>query len=202
VRVGRSRDKGSRRGDDRYRQNDYRRGSSRRDDDRGGGGRRYDDNYKYETEGGSGRGERLPKMSDADMVQDEDGFDRDMRTLFVAQVARKADERDLFQFFSDCGKVQDVRIIKDAQSRKSKGIAYVEFEKQENVLTAIQKSGQIVCGFPFVVQASQAEKNQAARLAAQAAEGLEVPPFSFYLLPITHHLLLLPITHHLSPITY
>ena len=46
------------------------------------------------------------------------------------QVARKADERDLFQFFSDSGKVVDVRIIKDAQSRKSKGIAYVEFEKQ------------------------------------------------------------------------
>ena len=109
------------------------------------------------------------------MAQDEDGFDRDMRTVFVAQVARKADERDLFQFFTDCGKVQDVRIIKDAQSRKSKGIAYVEFEKQENVITAIQKSGQIVCGFPIVLQASQAEKNQAARLAAQAAEGLEVP---------------------------
>jgi len=98
-----------------------------------------------------------------------------MRTLFVAQVARKADERDLFSFFSDCGKVQDVRIIKDSQSRKSKGIAYVEFEKQENVVTAINKSGQMICGFPIVVQASQAEKNQAARLAATIAGELEVP---------------------------
>jgi len=95
--------------------------------------------------------------------------------MMVWQVARKADERDLFQFFSDCGKVTDVRIIKDTQSRKSKGIAYVEFEKQENVVTAIGKSGQICCGFPIVVQASQAEKNQAARLAAQVAGDVEVP---------------------------
>ena len=106
---------------------------------------------------------------------DEAGFERDMRTLFVAQVAKKADERELFQFFSDCGKVTDVRIIKDANSRKSKGIAYVEFEKQENVMTALQKSGQLVCGFPIVVQASQAEKNQAARLAAQVAGDIEIP---------------------------
>ena len=76
------------------------------------------------------------------------------------QVARKADERDLFTFFSECGKVQDVRIIKDTQSRKSKGIAYVEFEKQEQVVAALAKSGQTLCGFPIVVQASQAEKNQ------------------------------------------
>lgn len=115
------------------------------------------------------------KKSATEDAKDEEGFDRDMRTLFVAQVARKADERDLFQFFSDCGKVQDVRIIKDSQSRKSKGIAYVEFEKQENVVTAIAKSGQTLCGFPVVVQASQAEKNQAARLAATIAGELEVP---------------------------
>ena len=102
-------------------------------------------------------------------------FAADTRLPLRGQVARKADERDLFQFFTDCGKVLDVRIIKDTQSRKSKGIAYVEFEKQESVVTALGKSGQICCGFPIVVQASQAEKNQAARLAAQVAGDIEVP---------------------------
>jgi len=109
------------------------------------------------------------------MAKDEEGFDRDMRTLFVAQVARKADERDLFQFFSECGKVVDVRIIKDSSTRRSKGIAYVEFEKQEMCVQAVSKSGQHLCGFPIVVQASQAEKNQAARLAAQAAQEANWP---------------------------
>jgi RNA-binding protein 39 len=83
-------------------------------------------------------------------------------------VARKADERDLFQFFSEVGKVVDVRIIKDTHTKRSKGIAYVEFETQDACLAAVAKSGEKVCGFPIVIQASQAEKNQAARLAAQA----------------------------------
>lgn len=65
--------------------------------------------------------------------------------------------------------VMDVRIIKDSSTKRSKGIAYVEFEKQEHCVNAVSKSGQHLCGFPIVVQASQAEKNQAARLAAQAA---------------------------------
>lgn len=109
------------------------------------------------------------------MAKDEEGFDRDMRTIFVAQVARKADERDLFGFFSECGKVVDVRIIKDSSTRRSKGIAYVEFEKQEMCIAAVSKSGQHLCGFPIVVQASQAEKNQAARLAAQAQSDANWP---------------------------
>lgn len=44
-------------------------------------------------------------LDGAAVAKDEEGFDRDMRTIFVAQVARKADERDLFGFFSECGKV-------------------------------------------------------------------------------------------------
>ncbi len=66
-----------------------------------------------------------------------------------------------------------MRIIKDAQTRRSKGIAYVEFEKQESVPMAVAKSGQIICGFPCVIQASQAEKNIAAK---QAALGVSCLP--------------------------
>eukprot|EP00960_Hanusia_phi_P075461 768429-Hanusia_phi.AAC.13 len=130
--------------------------------------RRYDETYRYEKE--------IPDRLPAEQIaKDDEGFDRDMRTIFVAQVARKADERDLFQFFSEAGKVVDVRIIKDTQTRRSKGIAYVEFEKQEQCVAAVQMSGQLLCGFPVVVQASQAEKNQAARLAAQVAGELDLP---------------------------
>ena len=71
-------------------------------------------------------------------------------------MARKADERDLFQFFSGVGKVVDVRIIKDTHTKRSKGIAYVEFETQDGCLAAVAKSGEKVCGFPIVIQASQA----------------------------------------------
>ena len=106
---------------------------------------------------------------------DEAGFERDLRTVFIAQVARKADERDLFAFFTECGKVTDVRIIKDTQTRRSKGIAYVEFESMEMCPAAVAKSGQIICGFPCIVQASQAEKNIAAKQEKLAAAQAEQP---------------------------
>lgn len=106
---------------------------------------------------------------------DEAGFERDLRTVFIAQVARKADERDLFAFFTECGKVTDVRIIKDTQTRRSKGIAYVEFESMDMCPAAVAKSGQIICGFPCIVQASQAEKNIAAKQEKLAAAQAEQP---------------------------
>jgi RNA-binding protein 39 len=74
-------------------------------------------------------------------------------------------------FVFPCGQVTDVRIIKDAQTRRSKGIAYVEFEKQESCPMAVAKSGQMICGFPVVIQASQAEKNIAAKQAALGVSG-------------------------------
>jgi len=41
----------------------------------------------------------------------------------------KAKEKDIWNFFSkaECGKIRDIRIIRDQRSGKSKGVAYVEF---------------------------------------------------------------------------
>jgi RNA-binding protein 39 len=49
-----------------------------------------------------------------------------------------ADENSIYQYFKsgNCGKINDIRIIKDARSQKSKGIAYVEFYLQESILKA------------------------------------------------------------------
>uniref|UniRef100_A0AAR2KIT1 RRM domain-containing protein n=1 Tax=Pygocentrus nattereri TaxID=42514 RepID=A0AAR2KIT1_PYGNA len=59
-------------------------------------------------------------------------------------------------------KVHDVRIISDRYSRRSKGIAYVEFVESSSVPLAIGLTGQRVLGVPIIVQISQAEKNRAA----------------------------------------
>ena len=54
-------------------------------------------------------------------------LDRDIRTVFAFNLPLKADERDLFEFFSKAGQVEDVRIIKDRNTNKSKGFAYIEY---------------------------------------------------------------------------
>lgn len=53
-------------------------------------------------------------------------LDRDYRTVFAYNLNLKADEKDIFEFFSTAGQVEDVRIIMDRNTRRSKGFAYIE----------------------------------------------------------------------------
>ena len=54
-------------------------------------------------------------------------LDRDTRTIFAYNLPLRATEKELFQFFSSAGKIGDVRIIVDRNTRKSKGFAYIEY---------------------------------------------------------------------------
>ncbi|XP_077325124.1 putative RNA-binding protein 23 [Lithobates pipiens] len=97
--------------------------------------------------------------------------ERDARTVFCMQLAARIRPRDLEDFFSAVGKVRDVRIIADRNSRRSKGIAYVEFVAIQSVPLAIGLTGQRLLGVPIMVQASQAEKNRLAAMANNLQRG-------------------------------
>nr|CAB3265477.1 RNA-binding protein 39-like [Phallusia mammillata] len=88
--------------------------------------------------------------------------DRDARTIFCYQLAQRIRTRDLEEFFSAVGKVREVKLIQDKHSKRSKGIAYVEFKDLESVPLALGLSGQKVLGVPIVVQPTQSEKNKVA----------------------------------------
>ncbi|KAJ0064740.1 hypothetical protein NL108_012977, partial [Boleophthalmus pectinirostris] len=75
--------------------------------------------------------------------------------------------------------VRDVRIISDRNSRRSKGIAYIEFVETSSVPLAIGLTGQRLLGVPIIVQASQAEKNRAAA-AANALQRGSMGPMRLY----------------------
>lgn len=87
------------------------------------------------------------------------------------QLARNIRPRDLEEFFCKVGQVRDVRIISDRNSRRSKGIAYIEFTDESCVPLALQLSGQRLLGAPILIQPTQAEKNRA----AAEAEKLKKP---------------------------
>lgn len=88
-------------------------------------------------------------------------LERATRTVFAYNLNIKADSRDLFEFFSKAGKVTDIRIITDRNTRKSKGLAYIEFSQQEEVFNALALTGQVLMGQAVMVKASEAEKNLA-----------------------------------------
>ncbi|XP_007041782.2 PREDICTED: RNA-binding protein 39 isoform X1 [Theobroma cacao] len=85
--------------------------------------------------------------------------ERDQRTVFAYQISLKANERDVYEFFSRAGKVRDVRLIMDRNSRRSKGVGYIEFYDVMSVPMAIALSGQPLLGQPVMVKPSEAEKN-------------------------------------------
>lgn len=76
------------------------------------------------------------------------------------QLSARIRSRDLEEFFSAVGKIRDVRLIMDNKTRRSKGIAYVEFRNPESVQLALGLTGTKLLGVPIQVQVSQAEKNR------------------------------------------
>lgn len=90
-----------------------------------------------------------------------DDLTKDQRTIFVSQLTKKVDEKNLEDFFSQIGKVKNIIMIRDKFTGQHKGFAYVEMEDLDtipncllfnNVVPNFQK-------FPILVKASEAEKN-------------------------------------------
>lgn len=134
---------------------------------------RYDDD-DYDRRGYKRDRRRSPYdrrgRVDRQPVEDEAAqLDRTMRTVQVYNLSLKADERNLFEFFSKAGPLVDIRIIKDRASGRSKGFAYVEFEKKDSIVPALSLTGELLLGQAVMVKTSEAEKNVAWE-AAQAAK--------------------------------
>ena len=97
-------------------------------------------------------------------------LERASRTVFAFNLNIKADERDIWELFSPAGEVTDIRIITDRNTRRSKGLAYVEFKSVESVFAALALTGQQFMGQAVMVKPAEAEKNLAweAQQAAKA----------------------------------
>ncbi|XP_070678665.1 uncharacterized protein [Malus domestica] len=108
-------------------------------------------------------------------VEPEADPERDQRTVFAYQMPLKATERDVYELFSKAGKVRDVRLIMDRNSRRSKGVGYIEFYDAMSVPMAIAFSGQLLLGQPVMVKPSEAEKNLVQSNTTSGAAGVVGP---------------------------
>ncbi|KAG8368067.1 hypothetical protein BUALT_Bualt15G0006800 [Buddleja alternifolia] len=138
---------------------------------------------RKEMESRNGDRETRRYKEKKDETQPEADPERDQRTVFAYQISLKASERDVYEFFSMAGKVRDVQLIMDRNSRRSKGVGvfalicamllsfrhfssvkvlyvgYIEFYDSMSVPMAIAMSGQLLLGLPVMVKPSEAEKN-------------------------------------------
>ncbi|KAK6924187.1 RNA recognition motif domain [Dillenia turbinata] len=110
-----------------------------------------------------------------EVVEPEADPERDQRTVFAYQMPLRATDRDVYEFFSKAGKVRDVRLIMDRNSRRSKGVGYIEFYDAMSVPMAIALSGQLLFGQPVMVKPSEAEKNLVQSTASAGSGGVAGP---------------------------
>ena len=94
---------------------------------------------------------------------------RDRRTVFVQQLAVRCTDADLTEFFNqnNCP-VRQSKLVMDKYTRRSKGVAYVEFFEEESVKAALKLTGSKLFGVPMIVELTETEKNRLAEEAAAA----------------------------------
>ena len=73
-----------------------------------------------------------------------------------------------------------MRLITDNKTRRSKGIAYIEFKDTESVPLAMGLTDQKLLGVPIIVQASQAEKNRLSMPTSIITKGITTGPMRLY----------------------
>lgn len=59
--------------------------------------------------------------------------ERDKRTVMCMQLSSHVGPSELEEFFQKVGQVKEVKMIADKNSRRSKGIAYVEFHDEKSI---------------------------------------------------------------------
>jgi len=74
-------------------------------------------------------------------------------TIFVGNVSFNSSKEELWEFFSSCGGVADVRIATHPDG-SMRGFAHVEFETADAVDAALRKAGEKVAGRPLRIDRS------------------------------------------------
>ncbi|KAJ2367457.1 splicing factor, partial [Coemansia sp. RSA 2607] len=103
-----------------------------------------------------------------------DEASRDLRTVFAMQLSASLRRSDLVDFFSEAGRVRDAKIVAEKGSRRSRGVAYVEFYEIESAANAVNLTGKRLLGVPIIVQPSEAQKNRQSTTKQYKADGAPV----------------------------
>ena len=78
--------------------------------------------------------------------------------IYAGNLDFKITEDDLKEYFSECGEVQDVKLIKDFQTGRSKGFAFITFGSTDAFQVALEKNGTDLEGRPLKI--SEAKERQ------------------------------------------
>eukprot|EP01006_Ploeotia_vitrea_P048208 TRINITY_DN67209_c1_g1_i1.p2 TRINITY_DN67209_c1_g1~~TRINITY_DN67209_c1_g1_i1.p2 ORF type:complete len:507 (+),score=270.65 TRINITY_DN67209_c1_g1_i1:2-1522(+) len=97
------------------------------------------------------------------------------KSALVYEMHPRASERDLFDLFAEFGWIEDIEIIKDPRTGRSKGVAYIMFKNADDMLKSMAAEGRKLRGHPIRVKRSyESDDAQAAAMAGEADEGMRL----------------------------
>ena len=102
------------------------------------------------------------KIQIEDSKMREDEAKRAVNTIFMTSLPLKANEKNIYNFIkeSNVGKIRDIKLIREIKSKRSKGIAYIEFYYFKNVTNALSLNNKRFMGQNIFVTRSQSDKNR------------------------------------------
>ncbi len=91
--------------------------------------------------------------------------------IFVSNISFKVRENSLQELFSQFGAVERVKIVKDKETKRSKGYGFVEMPNDEEAQKAIDAlNGSTHYERPLIVAKASGPRNDSGSAPSQAAE--------------------------------
>ncbi|KAL5223292.1 hypothetical protein ABZP36_028005 [Zizania latifolia] len=97
-------------------------------------------------------------------------FYSDKCTVYMSNIDLTANEEHIRRFFSNIGGVTAIRLLKDRFTKKSRGLAYVDFSDNEHLEAAIRKNKQKLLGKKVSVARSDPSKGKKSHEAGSSSK--------------------------------
>lgn len=80
------------------------------------------------------------------------------KSIFIGNLVYNVKEEDFRTFFSTCGEIENIRIIRDKQNYKCKGFAYITFKDKLGFYNGLKMDGKLFEGRELRVKKALREK--------------------------------------------
>lgn len=102
-----------------------------------------------------------------DLASNADGKPETKKSIFVGNLPLEVRDESLWRIFGECGRVTNVRVIRDKSTGAGKGIAYVTFGERATVELALKLAGSECEGRPMRISKCAKAGYQEAKKAHQ-----------------------------------
>lgn len=80
-------------------------------------------------------------------------------TVFLGNLPIDVQENDVHEFFSDCGSISGVRLVRDSLTGAGKGFGFISFHSQDSLVLALEKNQSDFHGRSIRIKKTLNQKN-------------------------------------------